>query len=408
VAAGRGGRPRGLAVDVTVYHEPGGTAGLGGAEVATAVLAHALRDRHAVEVVCHIPDLTAARLGEFARVDLGGVAVRTVPHPPHRGWVPPGAGVWNLGRALRGWKADLSRGCDLFVTCTHGVPPINAAPAGMAYVHFPLYDRTREWPWAGAGRGVGRVKGWLRRAAHDRYWRERWEGYQVVVGNSAFVAEHTRARWGVPCGVLYPPVEVDRPHGPKGKVIAVLGRFTPMKAQAEIVRAFRGRERTDLQGWELVCAGTVGAGDDGYFREVREAAAGGAVTLLPDAPAEAVRDLLARAAVFWHAAGLGVDPAAEPHRLEHFGIATVEAMAAGCVPVTLDRGGQREIVRHGADGFLCGGLDEMADRVAELARDDGLRGALGAAARASARRFGRDRFVERVRAELAPLTGGGT
>jgi len=116
VAAGRGGRPRGLAVDVTVYHEPGGTAGLGGAEVATAVLAHALRDRHAVEVVCHIPDLTAARLGEFARVDLGGVAVRTVPHPPHRGWVPPGAGVWNLGRALRGWKADLSRGCDLFVT----------------------------------------------------------------------------------------------------------------------------------------------------------------------------------------------------------------------------------------------------------------------------------------------------
>jgi glycosyltransferase involved in cell wall biosynthesis len=180
-----------------------------------------------------------------------------------------------------------------------------------------------------------------------------------------------------------------------------------MKGQVEIIRAFRKRELTDLHGWQLVCVGTVGKwGDNGYFQEMRAAAEGGAVTLMPDARMNDVRNVLARASVFWHAAGLGVDPSAEPHRLEHFGIATVEAMAAGCVPVTLDRGGQREIVLNGLNGFLCGGMDEMAERVTELVRDDDLRAKLGAAAREYASRYGRDRFVEDARAALAPLVGG--
>ena len=36
---------------------------------------------------------------------------------------------------------------------------------------------------------------------------------------------------------------------------------------------------------------------------------------------------------------------------EHFGITTVEAMAAGCVPVVIDKADQREIVRHVTDGY---------------------------------------------------------
>jgi len=37
--------------------------------------------------------------------------------------------------------------------------------------------------------------------------------------------------------------------------------------------------------------------------------------------------------------------------LEHFGITTVEAMAAGCVPLVYDSGGQAEIVSSGYNGY---------------------------------------------------------
>ena len=62
--------------------------------------------------------------------------------------------------------------------------------------------------------------------------------------------------------------------------------------------------------------------------------------------------LYAESSIYWHAGGYGEDDALEPHRLEHFGITTVEAMAAKCVPVVIGKGGQRELIRHGEDGFL--------------------------------------------------------
>ena len=43
------------------------------------------------------------------------------------------------------------------------------------------------------------------------------------------------------------------------------------------------------------------------------------------------------AKIFWHAAGMKSDETIYPELAEHFGISTVEAMSAGCVPVALRR-----------------------------------------------------------------------
>jgi glycosyltransferase involved in cell wall biosynthesis len=48
-----------------------------------------------------------------------------------------------------------------------------------------------------------------------------------------------------------------------------------------------------------------------------------------------------------------------PERAEHFGIATLEAMAFGCVPIVIRAGGQSEIVEDGRSGFLCSDTDEL-------------------------------------------------
>ena len=109
-----------------------------------------------------------------------------------------------------------------------------------------------------------------------------------------------------------------------------------------------------------------------------------------------MRSFFERARIFWHATGLNDDTDAHPELAEHFGIATVEAMAAGCVPVVIDKGGQREIVEHGRTGFLWTTVDEMKACTLRLIADDGLWSRMSVAARQQATRFTRGRFVDRL------------
>jgi len=66
---------------------------------------------------------------------------------------------------------------------------------------------------------------------------------------------------------------------------------------------------------------------------------------------------------------------------------TVEAMAGGCVPVVIDRAGQREIVRHGVDGYRWTGPEQVASFTRRLAAEDGLRSRLATAATRRAATF---------------------
>ena len=82
-----------------------------------------------------------------------------------------------------------------------------------------------------------------------------------------------------------------------------------------------------------------------------------------------VRDLYSRAALFWHATGLGEDEETHPERLEHFGISTVEAMSAGAVPVVIGRAGQLELFEDGIAGYHWQTLDELVARTGQLMAD---------------------------------------
>jgi hypothetical protein len=59
----------------------------------------------------------------------------------------------------------------------------------------------------------------------------------------------------------------------------------------------------------------------------------------------------------------------------------LEAMAAGVPIIADDRGGWREMIRHGETGFLCRTADEISYRVAQLAYDEPLRYGMIRAAR---------------------------
>lgn len=90
-----------------------------------------------------------------------------------------------------------------------------------------------------------------------------------------------------------------------------------------------------------------------------------------------------------------------PSRLESFGLAALEAMACGVVPVATRVGGLPELITHGQDGFLeeVGDTDAQAARAVELLTDRDLYNRMRRAARATAEeRFCTTRIIPQYEA----------
>ena len=80
-------------------------------------------------------------------------------------------------------------------------------------------------------------------------------------------------------------------------------------------------------------------------------------------------------------------------------VTAIEALAAGRPVVATRVGGLPDVVRDGEDGFLvpAGATDELAERLARLARDPELRDRMGRAGREHVRgRYAVERLVNDV------------
>jgi glycosyltransferase involved in cell wall biosynthesis len=234
--------------------------------------------------------------------------------------------------------------------------------------------------------------------------------YRVKAAISHFSAAWTQRRWGIDCQVIYPPVSAHFTTRPKATSILSVGRFAVegeghRKMQTEMLAAFRDLEREGLAGWRYTSVGGLGPTPQhrAFLDHLRGMAQGSHAEILPNIQRESLRALYEEAGIFWHAAGYGENLDAHPERAEHFGISTVEAMAAGCVPIVIDQGGQREIVAHGVSGFRWSTLDELKSYTFLLVRDNALRDRMSQAARLRARHFSRERFSDHFLRLLQPF-----
>jgi glycosyltransferase involved in cell wall biosynthesis len=379
---------------IGIYIEHGIGNGVGGAELAMAHLASVWSQTHAVDLIHHRPPLTADRLALFSTEDYSRVNVRIVPREPEP---PPSRNPFERYRAARAWHRHVSAGYDLFVNCTHWLPAFSHARVGALLVLFPFYVRPRD------SDAIKRLAAW-KRARHTLYhdfeWRRRLGTYQHHFAISEFSRAWTARRWGIDCEVVYPPVDIAFSAAPKEPLILSVGRFSTMahtKKQLEMMRTFGQLSGAIGSEWTYASVGGLNARPENraYFEEVR--AAGRCHRTLVEANLDraSVRSLFQRARIFWHATGLDEDTGTHPELAEHFGMATAEAMAAGCVPVVIDKGGQREIVTHGESGFLWTSLAELKEYTLRLAHDGTLWHRMSAAARRRAARFARERFVDR-------------
>ncbi|MGQ0832765.1 MAG: glycosyltransferase [Microthrixaceae bacterium] len=278
---------------------------------------------------------------------------------------------------------------DLAVYLANGVPLPSLARRSLLIVQFPFGSLSR-MPGLRS----------LQRAALRRY---------SVLAYSEFAAHWTRVRLGVEPTVLHPPARLGS-HDPDRKehLILSVGRFFASqhtKRHDVLIDAYRRLSPTVRQDWSLVLAGGLygGSGGAAYLDRLREMADGSNIRFEVDASEERMRDLFARATLFWHATGFGRSPH-EPERAEHFGLSTVEAMSWGAIPLVYADGGQPEIVDSGS-GVLWQSVDELCRATEVLAADSLSRTEMARSAAQRAAGFQPEVFRRAIRRLAAAPAG---
>lgn len=177
-----------------------------------------------------------------------------------------------------------------------------------------------------------------------------------VVVNSKFTKSYIDDEFPVDSFVLYPPVDVKQfKSGKKENIILYVGRFSQLeqsKKQDVLLRAFKKFHDSGNTDWKLILAGGSDVGRTKFVDRLKENAKTYPVKIIENPNFDELKNLYATAKIFWSASGYGVDDKKEANKVEHFGIAPVEAMAAGAVPFLYNAGGHREIVEEGKNGFL--------------------------------------------------------
>ncbi len=202
----------------------------------------------------------------------------------------------------------------------------------LSYVHTPVryaWDQMHAYlrQSALARRGLSPVIRW------QLHRLRQWDVLSAqrpdaLIANSRFTAARIRRYWGRSSTVVHPPVELERFRWdqPRDDVYLCLCRLVPYKRVDLVVDAF------NATGLPLVVIG------DGPERQRLEAMAGPTVRLLGRLPQPEVNQWLARCRAYVYAG------------LEDFGIAPVEAMAAGAPVIGLGQGGLLDSVRCFSSG----------------------------------------------------------
>jgi glycosyltransferase involved in cell wall biosynthesis len=211
---------------------------------------------------------------------------------------------------------------------------------------------------------IGAIAGW-----HD--WPMRW----TAVSGAAAETMYPLLRAETSVGIVHNAVDVDwwrslehvedasRPF-----TVAAVMRMTGRKRPIPLLDSL-ARVRAELPPDTQLRAVLVGEGplEDKVRAHVDRLDLGDWVELAGPLSRQQIRELYTR-----------TDAYLAPSYQESFGIAALEARAAGLPVVAMRTGGVGEFVQHGQEGFLCHDDDEMVQALTLLAVDRDLRRTMSA------------------------------
>ncbi|WP_164963542.1 glycosyltransferase [Rubrivivax sp. JA1026] len=273
-------------------------------------------------------------------------------------------------------QLDLS-GHDLVISSSHCVAKGVLVPPEalhLCYCHSPMryaWDMQHEYlRTEGLDRGP---KSWLARRMFHRL--RAWDAYTAngvdhFAANSDFVRRRILKAYRREAAVIHPPVEVSPPApGRERQGYVTVGRLMGYKNTALMVEAFRRLPDRELT--------VVGGGPQ--LEGLRRVAPANVRFTGPVCEADK-QARLAAARAFVFAA------------VEDFGIAPVEALAAGTPVIAYARGGALDYLRHGDNAWLFAPATPEALANAIVESEAGWDSDLHQRCRISAEGFGRQRF----------------
>lgn len=381
---------------------------LGGGEKRTLAMADYLSRFYKVFLIVREP-IDREFLEQFFGVDLSRVEVVVVgkAHKTDIARLNPTHGqtrsLADLVVRSHEYQAIRKLDLDLLINNSASSKMLCAAPLGIYMCMFPHRPESldaagplKKLSCAGKDLLASRILG-----RHSHAYRS----YSVITANSKFTAGWVARYWGTEAEVVYTVCDIVGPGDDKDKIILSVGRFSPDKInfhpknQRLLLETFK--QMTDLHraGWQLHLAGSCLKDDldtAEFITELRSAAQGYPIHFHLNVKRDDLHQLYRRSYLYWHATGYGNSENEYPHKQEHFGQTTVEAMSAGCVPVVINTGGQRETVQHGVNGLLWANLEELTLHTRLLIAQPERWQELSNAGIQISKRFSKDAFLERI------------
>lgn len=256
---------------------------------------------------------------------------------------------------------------------SHGILNHNGA-RHLAYTYTPM-----RYAWTDLNlNGTQTRKNWIIHQFMNsfRKWdRQAASRVHAFAAISRAVASRIETAWGRDSRLIYPPVETERfrPIAKRGEYYITVSRLVPHKRIDLLVRAF------SQLGLPLIVVG------DGPEMTRLKAVAASNIQLPGYQSDEKTAELIAGARGFVSAAQ------------EDFGIAIVEAQAAGCPVIAYGQGGALESVTDGVTGLffdeqtvdsLSGAIRKFEARADTFCAEDIVQ---------NASRFGKARFIQEFR-----------
>ena len=344
---------------------------VGGLESQIVDLASALAARgHTVHVLTAMPGAEA----------LPGVTVERMPVPLVGDVaVPDLRRVAAIAERIAAQSPHVVHAHGLFSTFATGA--VLAASrlriASVASIHSLL----RPWPVFTGGAAILRV--FLRRA-------DTLTGVSRAVASDVARASGRNARW-IPNGIHLQEWRLPRnPATAEGVRLVAAMRLAAKKEPRDHVDALRAAVTARPEADVTLTVAGDGPERGAIVARAAQLGVSDRLTLLGACGRSDVRDLLSKASVFL-----------QPGASEAFGLAILEARAAGVPIVAMDAAGVPELVEHGRHGLLARTRHEFAAAAATLVSDDDLRAACARQAPIGLERYDWTTVVEEHEAAYA-------
>jgi glycosyltransferase involved in cell wall biosynthesis len=234
----------------------------GGGERLTSILARGLK-----ELGHEIAIITTSILGGFSTLEQ--IRILTIKEIINKSEFIPER-IISLGLSLR--KAIRELEPNFIISMTEDTLSLGLSKLlrlglkTIQYTHFPHEEELDETDQKGLYKRYFRFPEWLNRPF---LWT-----VDLLLCNSLYTKEAIKKAWGKEAEVVYPslhPIFMEQPENfgkPRANILLSVGRFTPLKRQDFLIKAFREIKK-EVKDAKLICAGFIDRRHTKYFEEIK-------------------------------------------------------------------------------------------------------------------------------------------